>query len=425
MTTHAAPQASAPLFTSYEKFVIAVLAFIQFTVIVDFMVLSPLGAILMPGLNISTSQFGLVVSAYAFSAGAAGLCAAGFADMFDRKRMLLFFYVGFVVGTAMCGLAGSYTALLVARIVTGIFGGVIGSISFAIITDTFPMQVRGRVMGFVQMAFSASQVLGIPLGLYLATHLSWHAPFLMIAGLAALVGIAIALKLKPVTAHLGAKRERSALQHLWHTATTPFYVRGFLATMLLATGGFMIMPFSSAFLVDNVLIPEHSLSLIFFVTGMVSIVTGPLLGKLADSFGKFRLFIFGSVLSMAMVISYTHLGPQPIQVVMMINMVLWIGISSRMISSSALISGIPEVTDRGAYMGINSAIQQVSGGVASFVAGLIVYQPSPHAPLQHYDTVGYVTAVTMLITLAMMRVIDRQVARKQEAAQNSAPATSN
>jgi len=403
---------SRHIFSSYEKFVIAVLALLQFTVVLDFMVLSPLGAILMPGLSISTSQFGLVVSAYAFSAGASGLLAAGFADRFDRKKMLLFFYVGFVFGTFFCGLVNSYMLLLCARVITGIFGGVIGSISFAIITDTFSMQVRGRVMGVVQMAFAASQVLGIPVGLYLATHFNWHAPFMMIAAVAALAGVLIALKLKPVTEHLTGGHDKNAFIHLWHTASNPFYIRGFAATMLLATGGFMIMPFSTAFLVNNVLIPETRLSEIFFITGVASIITGPFLGKLADKYGKYRLFVFGSILSLIMVIIYTQLGPNPVWVVILTNIVLYTGISSRMISSSALISGVPEMKDCGAYMGINSSIQQVSGGIASFLAGLIIFQPSKNAPLQHFDTVGYIAACSMLITLGMMFVINRQVSRK-------------
>jgi predicted MFS family arabinose efflux permease len=187
--------------------------------------------------------------------------------------------------------------------------------------------------------------------------------------------------------------------------------------MLLATGGFMIMPFSSAFLVNNVLIPETKLSLIFFVTGVVSIFTGPMLGRCSDALGKYRLFVAGSLLSMVMVFFYTHLGPNPIWVVMIINTMLWIGISSRMISSSALISGVPEMKDRGAYMGINSAIQQISGGIASFASGLIVFQTSKTAPLQHFDTVGYVTITTMLITMTMMFFIDRQVSRKLKLSQ--------
>jgi predicted MFS family arabinose efflux permease len=403
--------ATAP-FTSYGKFVIAVMALLQFTVIVDFMVLSPLGALLMPKLGISTAQFGLVVSAYAISAGISGLTAAGFADRFDRKKMLLFFYTGFVLGTLFCGLADNYLHLLWARIITGIFGGVIGSVSMAIITDTFRMEVRGRVMGLVQMAFSASQVLGIPIGLYLATRFDWHAPFLMIVAVAAPAGVVILLKLKPVTAHLHGGLQKNAFVHLWHTASNRYYLRGFTATMLLATGGFMIMPFSSAFLVNNILIPETSLSLIFLITGLCSIFTGPLLGKLSDRLGKYRLFVFGSLLSMLMVAIYTNLGPNPIGVVIVTNVVLWVGISARMISSSALISGVPEAKDRGAYMGISSAMQQFSGGVASFVAGLIVHQPTKTAPIEHYDIVGYVTIGTMLVTAVMMYFIDRQVSAK-------------
>ena len=403
---------SKQIFTPYEKFVIAILALLQFTVVLDFMVLSPLGAILMPGLGISTSQFGLVVSAYAFSAGASGLCAAGFADKFDRKKMLLFFYIGFVCGTLFCGLVNSYLLLLCARVVTGLFGGVIGAISFAIITDTFTMQVRGRVMGVVQMAFAASQILGIPVGLYLATHFNWHAPFIMIAAIALLVAAVIAFKLEPVTEHLKGNQDKSAFVHLWHTASNPFYIRGFAATILLATGGFMLMPFSTAFLVNNILIPETQLSVIFFITGAATIITGPYLGKQADKYGKYRLFVFGSIISMIMVMIFTHLGPNPVWVVILSNIILYSGISSRMISSSAIISGVPEVHDRGAYMGINSSLQQVSGGVAAFVSGLIVYQPAKNAPLQHFDTVGYVTACTMIITLIMMFFIDRQVSRK-------------
>jgi predicted MFS family arabinose efflux permease len=264
-------------------------------------------------------------------------------------------------------------------------------------------------MGFVQMAFSASQVLGIPLGIYLASRFDWHAPFLMIVAVGAPVGGAIAWKLRPVTAHLQCRQEKSPFVHLRQTATNGFYLRGFTATMLLATGGFMIMPFSSAFLVNNVLIPEAQLSLVFFVTGIVAIVTGPLLGRLCDGLGPYRLFVAGSLLSMAMVAVYTNLGPNPVWVVILVNTILWIGISSRMISSSALISGVPQLADRGAYMGINSAVQQISGGIASGIAGLIVHQPGASAPLEHYDIVGYLTVTTMVLTAFLLYFIHRRV----------------
>jgi predicted MFS family arabinose efflux permease len=245
MTTTA--PTSNTTFSKYQIFIIAILAILQFTLILDFMVLSPLGAILLKELSIKPAQFGLVVSAYAFSAGASGLLAAGFADKYDRKKLLLFFYVGFVFGTLLCALATTFQFLLIARIVTGIFGGVIGSISFAIISDLFKLEVRGRVMGFVQMAFAASQILGLPIGLLLANKFGWHSPFWMIAGFAVIIGVVIVVYMKPVTEHLKFKTDRNPFEHLWKTLSYPEYLRAFVATILLATAGFMLMPFGSAF----------------------------------------------------------------------------------------------------------------------------------------------------------------------------------
>jgi len=169
-------------FDSYHILVIVLLALTQFTVVLDFMIMSPLGDMLMKSMNLSTKQFGFAVSGYAFSAGISGLLTAGFADRFDRKKLLLFFYVGFIAGTLFCGLSHTYAMLLAARIVTGLFGGVIGSISMAIVADLFPLEQRGRVMGFMQMGFGASQVLGIPISLYIANAWGWQAPFLSLGG---------------------------------------------------------------------------------------------------------------------------------------------------------------------------------------------------------------------------------------------------
>jgi len=161
-------QASLKRFSSYEKFVITILALTQFTVVLDFMVMSPLGDMLMKSMNLTTSQFGFAVSGYAFSAGISGLLTAGFADKFDRKKLLVFFYTGFILGTFFCSITTSYAMLIAARITTGLFGGVIGSVSMAIVADLFTLDRRGRVMGFMQMGFGASQVLGIPIGLFIA-----------------------------------------------------------------------------------------------------------------------------------------------------------------------------------------------------------------------------------------------------------------
>ena len=402
-----------PLFTKYQAFIIAILAIVQFTVILDFMVLSPLGAQLMEELKISTSQFGWVVSAYAFSAGGAGIIAAGFADRFDRKKLLLFFYTGFIFGTLLCAIAPSYQFLLMARIVTGLFGGVLGSVSFAIITDLFKLEVRGRVMGFVQMAFAASQILGIPVGLVLANNFGWHSPFWMIVVFSILVCVSLIMYMKPIDAHLELKNDRNAFQHLAKTISNTTHIRAFLATVLLATGGFMLMPFGSAFSIHNLGLTMKQLPILYGITGVSSILFGPLLGKLADRIGKFNLFFIGTTISMAMVAIYTHLQITPLWVVTALNIILFVGISSRMISSSALISAIPQPQDRGAFMAINSAIQQLSGGVAAALAGIIVVK-TESGYLEHYPELGYVVMVSMVIALVMMYVVDRHVKKKSQ-----------
>ena len=398
----------AASFTPYQKFVVGLLAFLQFAVILDFMLMSPLGVFIMPTLSISTEQFGSAVSAYAFSAGISGFVAAGFADRFDRKKLLMFFYAGFLLGTLWCGLAPTYELLLAARVVTGVFGGVIGSVVLAIATDLFEVSLRGRVMGLIQTAFAASQVMGLPMGLFLAKHWDWHAPFLMLAALG-LVGIfVISMKLQPVDAHLGKPQEHSPFMHLLHTITERHHLTAFATTTLLATGGFMLMPFGSAFLVNNLGIALEHLPTIYLVTGVCTIFFGPLIGKASDKFGKFNMFAFGSALSIAMVLLYTQLGTTPLPVVVVINIALFVGIFSRMIPFQALVTSVPEATRRGAFNAISASIQQLSGGLASLVAGHIVTQGAD-GKLQHFPVVGYVVVGTTLAALGLVWNIQKQV----------------
>lgn len=399
-------------FTKYQIFIIAILTILQFTLILDFMVLSPLGAILMKELSLQPKQFGLVVSAYAFSAGASGLLAAGFADRFDRKKLLLFFYVGFVFGTTLCAIADSYEFLLIARIVTGIFGGVIGSISFAIISDLFKLELRGRVMGFVQMAFSASQILGLPIGLYLANAFGWHSPFWMIVGFSIIVGIAIMVYMQPITEHLKVQNDRNPFEHLWKTLSKPDYLRAFLATILLATGGFMLMPFGSAFSINNLKIDIKDLPMLYLVTGIFTIAFGPLSGKLSDKVGKYKVFFVGSIITIIMVLVYTNLGQTPLWLVVVVNVLMFAGITARMISASSLMTAVPQMQDRGAFMSINSSIQQISGGVAAALAGVIVSEGSD-GTMQNYPFLGIVVVASMLITIGMMYILNRQIEKKQ------------
>ena len=398
-------------FSRYQSGLVAILALVQFTLIVDFVIMSPLGAILMPALDISTAQFGMAVSVYAFSAGISGVLAAGFADSFDRKRLLLLFYAGFATGTVLCALAPNYHVLLLGRIVTGLFGGVVGSTVLAIITDLFPLQQRGRAMGYIQTAFAASQVLGIPFGLFLANHWNWHVAFGAIVILALGVMAAILLLMQPVNAHLKLKREKNAFAHLTATVTEPNYTLAFCVTTLLATGGYMLMPFGSAYTVHNLGIDIEHLPTIYLVSGLFSIFIGPLVGRASDAFGKFPIFMFGTTLSIVMVLIYTHLGQVGLPLVIAVNVLMFVGIFSRMIPSQALISAIPLPQQRGAFSAISASLQQLSGGLGSVFAAAIIAQNADES-LRHFDRLGFVVVGTSLVALTMMYFVQRQVARK-------------
>ena len=401
-------------FTGYQKFVVGLLAFLQFTIVLDFMLLSPLGALLMPALQIKPAQFGLLVSSYAFAAGIAGICAAGFADRFDRKKLLLVFYTGFVAGTLVCALAPNYHALLIGRMVTGIFAGLVSSVCFAITTDLFPMEMRGRVMGITQTAFAASSVLGLPISLALSNVWGWHAPFFMIVGVCIVVGAGAAYNLKPVDGHLTLHPDRSPLHHLAATVSNRRYLQGFATTGFTTVGGFMLMPFTSAFVVHNVGIPYSSLPIVYLIPGLFAVVAGPLIGRASDAFGKFPVFVFGCILTIIMVVIYTNLGVEPLWVLVAVTVLFQIGIFSRIISSSALMSGVPAPADRGAYMSITSSLQQMAGGIAAVIAGQIVVETGSGA-LLHFDILGYVLVATTLVSLYLLYLINRRLEAEKRA----------
>lgn len=398
-------------FTGYQKLVITLLALTQFTVVLDFMVMSPLGDMLMKSMSLKPAQFGFAVSAYAFSAGISGLLTAGFADRFDRKKLLLFFYVGFIAGTLLCGISHSYPMLIVARIVTGLFGGVIGSISLAIVADLFPLEQRGRVMGFMQMGFGASQVLGIPIGLFIANYWGWQSPFLMIVGLATVVSLLIMMKMQPINKHIALQTTHNAFTHLWRTIAKRDYRIGFLATAMLSLGGFMMMPWGSAFAINNLHVTTHQLPLLFMVAGISSLIVMPLIGKLSDQVDKFKIFAVASIWMVVMVIIYTNLSVIPFWFVLVMNILFMIGIMSRMVPAMALTSSLPKMADRGAYMSVSSSLQQMAGGLAAAVGGMIVVQKTEFSPLEHYNTLGYVITGLTLISIYMLYRVSRMIKR--------------
>jgi predicted MFS family arabinose efflux permease len=313
-----------------------------------------------------------------------------------------------VLGTLLCGVAQSYPALLAGRIVTGLFGGVIGSVVMAIATDLFPLEMRGRVMGFIQTAFAASQVLGLPAGLYLANHWDWHAPFLAIIAVAVPAGLVILFAMRPVAAHLALRQERSPFLHLVHTIAEPRYRLAFLLTMLLPTGGYMLMPFGTAFIVGNVGLSLAVLPTIYLVTGLLTAFVGPLVGKASDSFGKFNTFLFGTAMSLVMVAIWTNIGRTSLALVIVINVLMFIGIFSRMIPSQALLSAIPDVTKRGAFNAVNASLQQFAGGVSAAIAGMVIVL-NADGSLSHFNWLGYIVMAISLVSLSLMYFVHKQV----------------
>jgi predicted MFS family arabinose efflux permease len=344
---------------------------------------------------------------------------AGFADRFDRKRLLLFFYAGFVGGTVWCGLAESYPMLLAARIVTGLFGGVIGSVLMAIVADLFDASLRGRVMGIVQSAFAASQVLGLPAGLYLSNHGTWHTPFLAIAAFGVVGGLIIALRLRPVADHLAIKQERSALAHLLHTVSDPRYGLAFVTTALLTTGGFMLMPFGTAFTVHNLGLSLTDLPTIYLATGLCTIFFAPLIGRATDKVGKMPVFLSGSTLTIVMVVIYTHLQAPSLPGLIAVNAILFLGIFSRMIPYQTLISSVPEPVKRGSFNSVNSATQQIGGGLASFVAAQLI-SAEADGRLVGMPTVGYVVVGTTLVSVLLTWRIQASIRKRLQLAEAAA-----
>ncbi|WP_111592745.1 MFS transporter [Chitinophaga dinghuensis] len=411
---------TTPTFSSQQKLVILMLALTQFTVILDFMVMSPLGDMLMKSMKITPDHFGIVVAAYAFSAGISGLLTAGFADKFDRKKLLIFFYGGFILGTLACGLATTYPMLVAARIITGLFGGVIGSVSMAIITDIFPLEMRGRVMGYMQMGFGASQVLGIPISLYIANHWGWESPFFMVVILAAAIMALVVFRLPSVTAHLALQQDRGVVEHLLHTVKKKNYRIAFMATALLSVGGFMMMPFGSAFAINNLHVTKEQLPLLFTFSGCMSLLVMPMIGKIADKVDKFALYSVASLYLMIVVVVYTNLAPHPLWMIILINMLMLAGILCRMVPATALISAVPEMQDRGAFMSINASLQQIAGGLAAVLSGQIVTQKDSFSPLQHYDTVGWVVVAFSMLSILLLGRVSKVIKAKTAATKATA-----
>src|SRR5262245_58256566 len=272
-----------------ERLVLLILAAVQFTTIVDFMIVMPLGPQLMRTLHIGPSKFGLIVSSYTFAAGVAGLVASGFVDRFARRTMFMVLTAVFLLGTLFCALPPNYHTLLLARVVTGAFGGILGGMAMAIIGDVFPEHRRGRATGSLMTGFSLASVAGVPFGLYLGTHYGWHVPFIALAvgGLPALVLTPWALP--RLDQHVG-KSHAHPLRSVVETFTEPGHMNAFALIMALMIGGFSVFPYLSPYLVSNVGMTEEQLPLVYIVGGAATLISAPIVGRMADRYGKLTVY---------------------------------------------------------------------------------------------------------------------------------------
>jgi len=387
-----------------ELLLLLTLAGMQFTNIVDFMIMMPLAPQLMRLFAIDPRQFASLVSAYTFAAAASGFVAAFWIDRFGRKRALLAMYTGFVVATALCGFATGYWLLLAARIVAGIFGGVIGALILTIVADVVPYVRRARGTALVAAGWSLAAVMGVPLGLWFAAHYSWRMPFLVLAALSVVVGV-VAWRLVPaLDAHVAGNVRRNPVAQLRAIFGVPNHLRAFAFVIALMTSVFLIIPFIAAYNVANVGLLETELPYIYFAGGLTTLFTAPLIGWLADRYGKKRVFITLAFTSIVPIVVMTHLPRLSLAPVIAVTILFFLLVPGRFGPAMALITGSVAPRLRGSFMSFNGAVQQLGAGAASFAAGLIIGRAADGS-LTHYDWAGWGAVAATLVAVVLARGI--------------------
>ncbi|WP_205502123.1 MFS transporter [Rufibacter psychrotolerans] len=392
-----AHQTSAPALR--ESWLLFILAAIQFTHIMDFVIMMPLGPQLMRVFQISPREFGFLVSAYTFSAAVSGVLSAFFIDRFDRKSALLGLYLGFTLGTFACALAPTFSFLLIARVLAGAFGGVLGALVLAIIGDSIPEERRGAATGKVMAAFSIASIGGIPVGLYLASHASWHAPFYLLTALSVLVLLLAWRMLPPMRQHLLHHVPQHPAQVLGTIFSRVNCLWAFTLMVTLSLAGFTVVPFLSPYMVANVGFAEAELSYIYLFGGLATVVTSQLAGRLSDRYGKRKVFMWAALLSILPILAVTHLPRVPHWQAFVVTTFFFIFFGARFVPAMSLITSSVEPRLRGSFMSVNSSVQQLASGLAAFLSGLIITNVPGSAELRHFGTVGLIATVFTLVSM--------------------------
>lgn len=382
-----------------ERWYVIILAAIQVAHILDFVIMMPLGPRFMRVFNITPIEFSTLVSAYTFSAGIVGFIGALYADHFDRKKFLLFNFTGFIAGTFMCAIAPNFTALLVARIIAGAFGGILNANVLSLISDLIPFQRRGAAMGVVMSAFSISSIVGVPIGLYIANAFDWHAAFYFICLIGVIFWILSFLILPSVKARKEPKSFKNNLLNFKSILSQKDYIQSFSLTSVLGFGVFMIVPFISPYMVRNVGMTEAQLPLIYLIGGSCTIISARLIGKLCDKVGSFRVFKVVALLSIVPIFLVTNLpAGVPIAFALVATSLFTMFGSGRFIPAMTLVSAVVKPEERGTFMSLENAARQLSAGFASQGAGVIIGATAAGA-LTNYNIVGYVGISTSLIAI--------------------------
>lgn len=385
---------SIALSVSSEKKLVWLLAAIQFCYILDFMVMMPLGPQLMRVLDITAAEFGWLVSAYTLSAGIAGFVSVFLVDRFDRRHTLLWLFGGFLLATLACGFAWNFSSLVLARVLAGMFGGVLLPAILAIVADSIPVERRGTETGRVMMGMSLATVVGVPLCIYLANQFGWRMPFLFIA----VVSLPILL-LAPRSLPSVPARETGPLQipETLRAVTgdrNHRYAFALMSALMLA--GFSVIAFISPHLVQNVGLSEKQLPLIYLCGGIGSLLTSPLIGWFSDRVGKARVFRLLCLWSLPALLAMTQLPVVPVAVVMMVMMAFMVLVGGRLVAVFALLSTVSHPGMRGRFLSFNAAVQQLMSGIAAFLPTLVLTQDA-QGRLLHFDWVGYAAmAMTLL-----------------------------
>lgn len=385
------------------------LATIQFSQITDFMILMPLGPELMRSFSILPNQFALLVSSYTLSAGVSGFVGAFYIDRFNRKTALLYSCFGFALGTLLCGFSNSYYLLLLTRSITGIFGGVLSSLLLSIVGDTIPNERRAFAMGILMGAFSVASVLGVPLGLALANISNWKFPFLCLGGVAMLTLIPIWYTIPNMTDHILSSNSRpKALKIIGNVARNKNQMLALLFSSTVMFSHFSIIPFISPYMVSNVGFTEQQIIYIYFIGGILTIFSSPLIGWLSDKFGRSKVYATNVIIASIPIFLMTNIGQNPIYLVLCITSMFFVFGAGRFVPSNAMITSSVKPENRGSFMSFNIACRSITNGIAAYLGGIIITQ-GPDGLFYNYNLVGYFAITMGIVSIFIgrkLRVVD-------------------